>query len=104
MVGTPMIGVPAEATPRRQTRASHARVPTLTTRPDEAPADQDDRPYGLASPSRQGRDSWGGPPLGGEHGRAVPVRSPGAGGAAARAVCPSRVRWWRTSARDGYAC
>jgi hypothetical protein len=48
MVGTPMIAVPAEATPRRQTRAPHARVPTLTTQPDEAPADQDDRPYGLA--------------------------------------------------------
>jgi hypothetical protein len=35
---------PAEATPRRQTRASHARVPTLTPRPDKAPAAQDDRP------------------------------------------------------------
>src|SRR3954451_8221072 len=44
-----MIAVPAEATPRRQTRASHARVPTLTPRPDR-PAAQDDRPYGLGTP------------------------------------------------------
>ena len=33
----------AEATPRRQVRASHPRVPTLTSSPD----DQDDGPYGL---------------------------------------------------------
>jgi hypothetical protein len=43
MVGTPMIAVPAEATPRRQPRASHARVPTLTPCPDR-PTAQDDRP------------------------------------------------------------
>jgi hypothetical protein len=42
-----MIAVPAEATPRRQTRAPHARVPTLTPDPDR-PAAQDDGPYGLA--------------------------------------------------------
>ena len=33
-VGTPMIAVRAQATPEPQTRASHARVPTLTSRPD----------------------------------------------------------------------
>jgi hypothetical protein len=49
-----MIAVPAEATPRRQTRASHARVPTLTPRPDR-PAAQDDRPYGLAVERRPTR-------------------------------------------------
>ena len=43
-----MIAVPAEATPRRQTRVSDARVPTLTTRPDKPPAAHDDRPYRLA--------------------------------------------------------
>jgi hypothetical protein len=42
-VGTPMIAVAAEATPRRSTRAAHARVPTLTPEAD----DQPDRPYGL---------------------------------------------------------
>jgi hypothetical protein len=49
-VGTPMIAVP-EATPRRQTRAPHARVPTLTPGPDR-PAAQDDRPYGLGHEAR----------------------------------------------------
>jgi Glycosyl transferases group 1 len=43
-----MIAVPAEATPRRSTRAPHARVPTLTPTPDK-PAAQDDGTYGLAS-------------------------------------------------------
>lgn len=42
-VGTPMIAVAAEATPRRSTRAPHARVPTLTSTAD----DQPDQPYGL---------------------------------------------------------
>jgi hypothetical protein len=32
-----MIAVLAEAIPRRQTRASHARVPTLTSPPDAGP-------------------------------------------------------------------
>src|SRR3954451_4347705 len=41
-----MIAVPAEAHPRRSTRAPHARVPTLTPEPDR-PAAQDDGPYGL---------------------------------------------------------
>ena len=34
---------PREATPRRSTRAPHARVPTLTIRPDKTPAAKDDR-------------------------------------------------------------
>jgi hypothetical protein len=37
-VGTPMIEVLAKAVPRRQTRASHARVPTFTPGPDRAGA------------------------------------------------------------------
>ena len=37
-VGTPMIAVLAEAVPRRQTRASHARVPTFTPGSDRAGA------------------------------------------------------------------
>ena len=37
-VGTPMIAVLAEAIPRRQTRASHARVPTFTRGSDRAGA------------------------------------------------------------------
>ena len=45
-----MIAVAAEATPRRSTRAPHARVPTLTSPPD----DQIDRPYGLVADAR----SW----------------------------------------------
>src|SRR3954471_22887398 len=50
-----MIAVRAQATPEPSTRASHARVPTLTPRPDR-PAAQDDRPYGLAhaAPARPG--------------------------------------------------
>ncbi len=43
-VGTPMIAVAAEATPRRSTRAPHARVPTLTSTADASAR----RPYGLA--------------------------------------------------------
>jgi hypothetical protein len=46
-VGTPMIAVRAQATPEPSTRAPHARVPTLTPRPDR-PAAQEDEPYGLA--------------------------------------------------------
>src|SRR4051812_19236827 len=37
---------PGPGHPWAQTRASHARVPTLATQPDK-PAAQDDRPYGL---------------------------------------------------------
>jgi hypothetical protein len=37
-VGTPMIAVLAKAIPRRQTRASHARVPTFTRGSDRAGA------------------------------------------------------------------
>jgi len=36
-VGTPMIAVGAQATPGPSTRASHARVPTLTSPPDAGP-------------------------------------------------------------------
>ena len=53
-VGTPMIAVGAQATPGPSTRASHARVPTLTSPPD---ARRTDRPYGLAvllAPRRDG--------------------------------------------------
>jgi hypothetical protein len=48
-VGTPMIAVRAQATPEPQTRAAHARVPTLTPEPDR-PAAKTDGPYGLARP------------------------------------------------------
>jgi hypothetical protein len=44
--GTPMIVVGTQANPRPSTRAPHARVPTLPSRPDK-----DGRPYGLG---RQG--------------------------------------------------
>jgi hypothetical protein len=47
-VGTPMIAVGAQATPGPPTRAPHARVPTLTSTPDEWPTD---RHIGLAAPS-----------------------------------------------------
>jgi hypothetical protein len=39
-VGTPMSAIEAHAAPGLSTRASHARVPTLTPKPDR-PATQD---------------------------------------------------------------
>src|SRR4029079_2892508 len=82
MVGTPMIAVRAQATPEPQTRASHARVPTLTPRPDR-PAAQDDRPYGLVAAAAErvgerpaaGRDEP--PRVGAVVAESEPQRTPG---------------------------
>ena len=49
-----MIAVGAQANPEPSTRASHARVPTLTPEPDRPDA-QTDRPYGLEGLQRQTR-------------------------------------------------
>ena len=49
-----MIAVRAQATPEPSTRASHARVPTLTTTPD-TPAAKDDGPYRVLAEVGHGR-------------------------------------------------